>query len=71
MGWYRKKKITSVLSCHLMLYSFLLLICTLAALIDVSTAMASEQPGQMLSYKPNYYVSFYTFCSARGGLKTG
>ena len=44
-----------------MFYSFLFIICAFAALIGVSTAVASEHPRQMLSYKPNCYVSVYIF----------
>lgn len=51
----------SVLSSHLMFYSFLFIICAFAALIGVSSAMASEHPGQMLSYNANCYVSIYIF----------
>lgn len=45
---------------HLIFCSFLI-ICVFAALIGISTAMASKHPRQMLSYKPNYCISVYFF----------
>lgn len=56
-GWVRKEKKMNkaVLNLHLIFYSFLI-ICIFAALIGISTAVASKHPRQMLSYKPNYCI---------------
>lgn len=60
MGWCRKENKKSVLGFHLVFSSFLI-ICAFAALVVVSTAMASQHPRQMLSYKPSCRVSLYSF----------
>lgn len=58
----------SLLSFHLMFYSFFFIICAFAALIGVSSAMASEHPGQIMPII--MFLSIF-FCWVRGGLKTG
>lgn len=62
-GLERKKKMNkAVLNLHLIFYSFLI-ICIFAALIGISTAVASKHPRQMLSYKPNYCICvLFCFC---------